>query len=298
MALANVYHVKLNLMLLIPISTFFDSEVQKADKLKMATQACRPLTELPQLLQQYFLYCGYTGKECARSVSIEWQNTMLRFSAGSEWKPITCTQVNVLPVPLRLVYIKAKLFKFIPFEAVDECLNGKGLMLIKLFKLFTISRTSGKKMDKSALVTILAETMLIPAYALQHYITWHSVGPLCLKGTINYKGISASGLFYFAPTGQMLRFETDDRYYTAKNGKLLQMKWIASIKAYSQTPVGEKIPSAFSAMWDTPQGEYEYFKGSIAAINYTPFVTYNVDAKVIRRPRISLRSLVFPAVQS
>jgi hypothetical protein len=123
-------------------------------------------------------------------------------------------------------------FGFLRIEALDSYLESKGRMLIRLLKYFKLSDAKGPQMDRSELVTILAETMLIPSYALQKYIGWTIIDPLTIKGTINYKGTRASGLFYFNNDGDMLRFETLDRYYTDDKGRFQQVKWIAAITLY------------------------------------------------------------------
>ncbi|OCX53879.1 hypothetical protein BEL04_06225 [Mucilaginibacter sp. PPCGB 2223] len=251
-------------------SEFYNAGLNTAEKLKMSGQVCRRADELPPILQRYLAFCGITGDECTREVQIEWKNAMLKFSPRRHWTHIRCIQTNVLPEPVRLVYMKTLLWNFIPFDAVDEYIKGTGIMLIKLLNLFTISKAAGPEMDKAELVTILAETMLVPAYALQYYISWEVVDDLCIKGTITHNHITASGLFHFDETGYPVCFETEDRYYTAKNGSYRQYKWKAYLK-YS----GKKHAQQFSAVWQMPGGDYEYFKGEIAKVSYVPFITYD-----------------------
>lgn len=260
------------------IKNIFHQELIKAERLKMSNQVSCPISDLPEILQRYFYFCGYTGEECIRYVTIHWQNAMLKFSPNSAWKNLDCIQINLLPTPLRLVYMKAWLYRFIPFEAVDEYLSGCGTILIKILRFFTVSSAIGKEIDKAELVTILAEMMIVPAYALQHYISWQTIGPLCQRATITFRNISASGLFYFAETGQVLRFETDDRYYTGKDGRYHQMKWTAVVKGVHEV-AGIKIPSFFTAIWHLPDQDYQYFKGTIAGISISPFITYIIGEK-------------------
>jgi len=71
--------------------------------------------------------------------------------------------------------------------------------------------------------------MLIPAYGRQKYIRWRTIDPLTIEGTITHNSITASGFFYFNHDGDILRFETLDRYYTDGNGTFQQTKWVAEI---------------------------------------------------------------------
>jgi hypothetical protein len=261
------------------VKSIFQKEMVKVEHLKMANQVSCPVSELPEILKRYFSFCGYTGEECIRSVTVRWRDAMLKFSPEGEWKNLDCVQINLLPAPLRLVYMKTWLYRLIPFEAIDEYLAGHGTMLIKIFNFFTITRATGKEMDKAELVTVLAEMMIVPAYALQHYIRWETISPLCQKATITVRDTSASGLFYFAETGQVLRFETNDRCYTAKDGSYEQMKWTAVVKGVHEVE-GIKTPSTFTAMWHMPDQDYEYFKGNIADISISPFITYSINQKL------------------
>ncbi|RKR83579.1 hypothetical protein BDD43_3789 [Mucilaginibacter gracilis] len=282
-------------MALKSLQSVFKTELAKIKQLKMAAQFCRVVTDLPVPLQRYFEFCGYTGKECARAVTVDWESAWLKLALKGKWKKVVCTQINVLPQPVRLFYIRRKLLGVFPFGAIDEFMQNNSQMLIKLLNFFTVSHATGKEMDKAELVTILAETILIPAYALQYYITWKQLNPNCVKGTINYKGICASGLFYFGEAGQILSFETNDRYYTTKTGEYVQTRWLARVDSY-RPHHGGNIPSAFATIWRRPEGDFEYFKGTIAAIRYTPFETFGVGAKpgAVNSRYISHPKLAFP----
>src|SRR3569623_1407796 len=112
--------------------------------------------------------------------------------------------------------MKARISGLIPYTAIDKYRRGTGNMKIKIFKWFTVSDAKGNEMNQAELVTILAETIFLPLYALQRYITWRSINPTTVEGTIEDHRIKASGRFYFTEKGEFLRFETNDRYYSAK----------------------------------------------------------------------------------
>lgn len=256
----------------------FKKEIVQFKKLQMGVQSCRVIENLPRPLQNHFKYCRHTGEECARLATIEWKDAALKFSPTGEWNKMECKQVNVITEPARVVYMHKKLLGFFPFGAVDESIRGNGQLLIKLWNIFTMQQARGKEMDQAELVTILAETMLIPAYALQYYITWEEIDEHCVRGKIHYKGKSASGLFHFGQQGEILSFETMDRFYTDKNGHYKQMKWIARIDQYQERN-NHRTPTAFSAIWKLAEGDHEYFKGMVAGITYAPFETYSVGTK-------------------
>lgn len=222
---------------------------------------------LPELLQKFFHQCGYTGFEKIESAHIKWNDTMLKLGPKAKWSPMHCYQVNFLSPPVRLAYMKISIFGLLPLEALDLYKDAHGSMSIKLMKIIPISNTIGKEIDASELVTILAETMIIPHYAMQKYITWEVIDASSIKGTINYNGISVSGIFHFNQNGECTRFVTQDRYLTKKNNKYQKTCWTATANDY-MLKNGVRFPTKFSATWNTDHSDYEYFKGTIKSIEF------------------------------
>jgi hypothetical protein len=123
--------------------------------------------------------------------------------------------------------MESHIWGLFPFEGRDKYQDGHGNMLIKLMKLFTVADDKGKEMDESALVTILAEALIVPSYALQSYITWMAIDSMAAKATIRFRETEVSGVFYFNEAGENIRFETNDRYQSQKDGSHKKIKWIA-----------------------------------------------------------------------
>lgn len=222
---------------------------------------------LPELMQRFFHRCGYSGAEVVECVRINWKNTAIRFSVGSRWKPMSCYQINFLSKPVRLAYMHTKMYGLFPVEALDKFQEGRGSMSVKILNLITVIDAQGKELDEAELVTILAETMIVPHYALQKYVSWEVLGPFSLKGTISYKETTATGIFTFNSDYECTLFTTQDRYLSVANGKYLKTPWTATAENYLLKD-GVRFPAEFKATWHTPQGNFEYFKGSIRAIEF------------------------------
>jgi len=225
-----------------------------------------PFESLPELLKRFFQRCGYSGTEKVECAHIKWKNAAIRFTAGSKWKSMSCYQMNFLYRPVRLAYMSMKMYGLVPVEALDKFQDGRGSMCVKMLGMFTVNDAKGKEMDQAELVTILAETMIVPHYALQKYITWEVLGPFSLKGVISYNGTTATGIFEFNSDHECTNFRTQDRYMT-KNNTYLQTPWTATAKNYVNRN-GIRIPSEFSAIWHTSHGDFEYFKGAIEAVEF------------------------------
>lgn len=222
---------------------------------------------LPETLRKYMLYCGFTGREKLKSAKITWKDAALKFENDEPWRPMICRQYNFLPEPMRLTYMKNRDFQLVPMEAIDSYLKGIGEMRVKLLYFLPVADSLGKEMNQAELVTILAETILIPLYAVQHYIKWEVLDQLTTRGTITDHGTSASGIFHFNESGEVIKFETNDRFFSGKKGVFEKTKWTVIVGNYIQND-GFRFPSTFKAVWNRAHGDYEYFKGEIERIEF------------------------------
>lgn len=222
---------------------------------------------LPEPVQRYFYHCGYADKQLMMNAKIIWRDVYLNRGFNKNWMKLDCMQFNLVYEPTRIVYMKAKLFGILPFEARDKCQDGHGNMLVKFLKIFTVADAKGREIDESALVTVLAETRFIPAYALQDYITWTALDSKTANATLSFNGREVNGTFYFNDGGEFIRFETMDRYYSTTGKEYEKIKWSASADNYREIN-GIKSPSAFKTTWHTKNGDFDYFKGSIAGIEF------------------------------
>lgn len=249
----------------------YQSEVRK-ELTKYVSYNNEVITEqdiagLPEPVQKYFRNCGYLGQKKMINAKITWKDVYLRLSPKKNWMALECDQFNSVPEPTRIAYMKSRILGIIPFNGRDKYQDGHGNMLVKLLKFIKVADAKGREMDESGLVTVLAETFLVPTYALQDYIKWISIDTKTAKATISNNGCEVSGLFYFNADGEFIRFETEDRYYSEQGTEYTKLKWSAIVSSYAERN-GIKFPADFRAVWHTEAGEYEYFKGSIDDIKY------------------------------
>ncbi|MGF7080212.1 DUF6544 family protein [Mucilaginibacter sp. UYCu711] len=261
--------VMINFLKFLPLRKQYNNAItgELSKVTSSAKNKHRPISALPPALKNYLEHCGYSDADAYEYCFVKWKSAHLKMAPGKGWTRISCDQVNFIDHPARVVYMKAKLWGLFSFDAIDKFQNGKGRLIVKLLKYFTITNAKGPKMDAAELVTILAEAMLIPAYFFQPYITWTEINTFTVKGTIKYENIEASGIFYFNDHYELLRFETNDRYYT-HNKKLEHYKWTAYAWNY-KTGGNYKYASNFMATWNLPTGEYTYFKGRLDKLIYS-----------------------------
>lgn len=248
----------------------FEEEVKK-ENAKYQNQSVRIITEediasLPVPIQKYLRVCNYVGKEAMWNSRIEWKTANIKRAQDGDWMPLECVQYNFVPSPARIVYLNASMWGIIPFDGRDKYQDGAGNMYIRVMNTFVVENATGKEMDQSSLVTILAEAMMVPSYALQKYIQWKSIDSLSAEGTLTYNGMSVSGFFYFNELGEYIRFETKDRFHS-EGDVHNNYPWIIHVSDYKDFG-GFKQPAVITATWITDKGEYQYWKGEIGSIKY------------------------------
>jgi hypothetical protein len=222
---------------------------------------------LPEPVRRYLRYCGYIGKEKMVNARVVWSDSYIKMSPGKKWMRLKTEQFNSVPEPMRAAYMKARLWGFIPFEGRDYYGGGNGSMRGKLIKLFTVINADDHEIAQSALITLFAETLFIPNYALQDYIEWIPVDSLTAAARLRHGGMDVSGLFFFNERGEFIRFETNDRYYTDPDGGYRKVKFSAVVDQYKENK-GVLIPASVRAVWHLDEGDYEYWRGTISDINY------------------------------
>jgi hypothetical protein len=216
----------------------------------------KDLKDLPLSVQKYFKYCGYLGTPKMSYMKATFTNIDFKMSENKTVK-IDYVQYNFVEKPERFAFIDSSLFG-IPFEGLDSYKDGAGSMKGIIAKIIPLFNQQGESMNKSSLVTILAECLVIPNVALQHYINWEKIDDTHVKATISYYGISASGVFTFDEYGAMLSFKTKDRVATDMNGSTIEAEWSAIFSDY-QNVNGLKQPKVFQSIWHYAEGDSIYF---------------------------------------
>ncbi|MPN40055.1 hypothetical protein SDC9_187590 [bioreactor metagenome] len=102
---------------------------------------------------------------------------------------------------------------------------------------------------------------------MQNYIAWEAIDDTHAKATISYYGISASGIFTFSESGEMLSFTTNDRTNTAIDGTSQQVAWSAILSDYKDMN-GIKQPTILQAIWHYESGDLLYFDSDNVVIEY------------------------------
>lgn len=231
-----------------------------------AVYAKEDFESLPPLIQIYLEEYGYIGSLRKSILQMEYKKVDFALDQNRPKLKIDYTQVDFANIPARLAFIDSKMFG-IPFQGYDYFVNGKGSMRGVLAKLFQLFDQTGEQMDKAALVTYLAEIIFLPEALLQDFVSFNQLDSHRVEACIEYKGVKASGVFYFNDAHEMICFSTDERSQTASDGSVKNIPWEAQCQEYRLYSDGIKRPSIFRAVWKYPDQDFIYFDGKISSVD-------------------------------
>lgn len=249
-------------------SDFNNDITNNSNRLKLEEDIFKDedIKDLPEPVQRYFRYCGFIGIKKMSMMKAVHKNADFSTGVNKPTLNIEYTQVNFVKEPIRFAFIDSSLYG-IPFQGYDSYIYGEGSMKGVIAKAITLFNQKGIEMDKSSLVTVLAECLIVPNVALQPYIAWEEIDDTHVKANISYYGIAASGIFTFSEAGEMKKFTTEDRTAADFNGNMEQIPWSAVCENYKEDN-GIKKPTSFKAMWHYPEGDQVYFDCNNVKITY------------------------------
>lgn len=225
------------------------------------------IAHLPKAIQHHLQLSGLMNHPLPMQADIRWKNVYFKRTFKGAWKKMDCTQYNAVTPPCRLAYMRLKYKGCALIQGRDKYQDGRGNMRIAIGGIVPIVNASGDEMTSSALLTLLAEAFLVPGYLLQPYITWNPISEQTIRATITHQGVSTTGTFHFNNNGQLSHFDTNERWMAMPDGSYRQTPWRAEINEYFAQ---EKLclPGNMRAIWQLPEGDYEYFRGDIFGIDY------------------------------
>lgn len=223
------------------------------------------LAHLPFPVRRHLERCGWAGRAAPANARIRWEGFRLKRGRDKAWMDLDCRQFNSAQEPMRLAYMGGRLMGFIPFDGRDKFQDGHGHMLVKAMGAFKVVDEQSRKLDESGLVTVLAEALLVPGYALRPYIRWQALDSASARAYLTWNGIEVNGIFRFAESGECFRFDSDCRWQQGADSA--PIPWSALMSWYGKRN-GVRFPTRVSAVWHERSGDFEYVQGRIAAVDF------------------------------
>lgn len=236
------------------------------------------LEPLPFVVQKWLRRSGVVGRENIQQVYLQQTGEMMTKQNGN-WIPFTAEQYFTTNKPAFNWRTTIRPSSFLLMTGRDKYEDGKGHMLIKAYSLYPVVDAKGKETDQGSMLRYLAEICWFPSAALSNYIQWETVDSVSAKATMNYGGITASGVFTFNNDGDLLSFEAD-RYYVDNKNTTLE-KWLISCKGYTVFN-GIRIPSNCEVTWKLKEGDFTWLRLKITKVVYNNKLSHsNVPAGII-----------------
>jgi hypothetical protein len=243
----------------------FEAEVRNS------ISSCRPregrytaaaLEGLPPPVRQFFRDNGWLGQQRESYAEIRWADSRIKLKPKGKWMSLCTRQYNFIYPPVRLAYMRAHLLGFIPFEGRDRYAEGQGHMLGVLGRLIRIFDEHNVETAEGAAIVLLAESLIIPGYALSPYLAWEAVDDRQAIARFRQGDIDVGGVFHFNEQGEYVRFTSTERPYKSPRAGFQHTPFSIDIGRY-QIQDGLRYPSAVSATWHLPEGAYTYWEGQI-----------------------------------
>ena len=223
--------------------------------------------DFPTAVQKFAQNSGLIGQPKMNYVKVTFQETDFKRSRTSNPLRISYTQYNFATRPTRLALIQTSMFG-VPFEGYDYLKDGRGGMKGQIAKSITLFHERGQIMDKAALCTYLAESLLVPSALLNRSIDFEEISSREVRATITSQGTSASGIFKFTEDFMFESFYTEDRAAVSDDGTIEYIPWTANCSDYAVNKNGIIQPRRMSATWNYPGEDFTYFDGRVDDIVY------------------------------
>ena len=240
-------------------------ERNRGHKIEIFTEEL--IKELPEPLKRYLRVCGYINMPVPVNANVYWTESWLKMSPTKDWRKLHTTQFNSVKPIARIAYMK---FLTMPVAARDLYRDGYGEMNVKLLNLIKVAFDNSKEVAQSALITTFCEFMLIPGYLLLDNVKWEQIDNYSVRGVLTDNEIEVSGIFYFNEEGFFTHFETFDRYFTTGKNSYKKVKFSVIVDNYKNQD-NLKISGKVKVMWHLPEGDFEYYKGTIDRIEFNVF---------------------------
>ncbi|MCS5491657.1 DUF6544 family protein [Algoriphagus limi] len=225
----------------------------------------RKIRELPKPLIKWLNRIGFDETNPMTMAEIHQSAELKMKPSQDDWKLATAFQLTRVNYPAFHWEVEMQMLPGIKIFGRDQCLNGKGEMLILLGGIFPIVEEKGEKIDEGSIQRLLGELVWIPSLALHPAISWQELDGNSAKASLTIGETIGTGTFFFDENGDFIRFEALRFYENKPESK--RFPWILTVQEYS-TFQGIKIPSTMRATWRFEENDWTWLKLKIENIQY------------------------------
>ena len=248
--------------------------LQFVEKLKQSsavsqtkTVSFKDLDSLPAPVIRYFRFALKEGQPIISVARIKHAGD---FNLNDKWIPFESIQHFSSHPPAFIWDAKMQMNPLMSVRVRDGYSDGKGLMLAKIFGLFTVANadSNDEHLASSALMRFLAESAWLPTALLPNEnLKWSSIDDNRALATLIDAGVTVSLEFEFNETGEIIGIFSPERFREYQ-GEYKPFPWAGRFWDYQERN-GLRIPMQGEVEWQMPEGRAPYWKGRIIEAEYS-----------------------------
>ena len=221
------------------------------------------LAPLPEPVQRYIRTTGAVGKPKVNNFRVDFIGK-IRSKEQGVWMPFSSRQYDYLTTPTRLFFLDAQM-KQLPVAGYHRYVNGRATMDIRLLSIFPVQYAEGVEMNEAETVTFFNDmAIMAPATLIDPRIKWLESDSLKARAALTVNGITIRATLFFRPDGQLINFESFDRYNTEAKQR---MRWTTPVKAYGELN-GLRLGVVAETRYSYPDGDFSYGEFRMTKVEY------------------------------
>lgn len=173
---------------------------------------------LPKAVQRYLEYVGVVNKKrpFKMDLSISGQ---FKTSQKENFESVEVTQVSYFKPEVRMFLMTLKK-KGLPVYGYHLYEKATAMMTIRLLDLFQVAHEAGSVMNQAETVTVFNDMCVFaPATLIDDRIQWFERSEYVVDAKFTNDGVTISATLYFNEIGQLINFESMDRYFLMTRGR-------------------------------------------------------------------------------
>ncbi len=215
------------------------------------------IQDLPKPVKRYFEYALTDGQNYIQYAQLRHAG-YFRQKPTQKWSRITGEEYFTVNPP---GFFWLGKIPWVP--AVDQYIEGKGKLKVKLLSLIPIVNVAGEATNRGEFLRWLAEAVWYPTALLpSKTIAWEAIDEHTAKIIYKDEHVKAEGVFHFNKAGQITHFTT----YRYMDDERLEL-WTTHCKDYR--PIhGMQVPFYAEVSWNLTEGDFCYAKFHVEDLQY------------------------------
>lgn len=223
------------------------------------------LVEFPPQVRTYLERVGAVGAPRMRGFHARFR-ARIRGGPDEPWMEGTAEQYEVFDPPARHFFMKVRRAG-LPVDVYHRYAGASASIEGRLLGIFPVLDVAGPEMTRSETVTVLNDAFfLAPAALAELPIEWEVLDVRRVRATWENAGWRVSGVAYFDAEGDLVDFDSTDRYML--NGDTPRLaRWSTPIHGYVSAG-GRRVPASAEARWGEAGEEWTYADFVVEEIRY------------------------------